>query len=76
MSLLFPQITKQLEIITESYDEIDEMVEQRIEAQLPQLIEQRLKEVSRIADPDPYNLHNIPIETRLAYIERYLIEGY
>lgn len=27
------------------------------------------------ADPDPYGLHNIPIETRLVYMEHYLITG-
>ena len=27
------------------------------------------------ADPDPYGLHKIPIETRLVYMEHYLITG-
>lgn len=27
------------------------------------------------ADPDPYGLHKIPIQTRLIYMEHYLITG-
>jgi len=34
----------------------------------------RLRDIQS-ADPDPYGLHKIPIETRLVYMEHYLITG-
>jgi len=41
---------------------------------LKQETEKRIRYLQS-ADPDPYGLHNIPIETRLVYMEHYLITG-
>lgn len=65
-TLLPSESTKSLPTLDDLSDHVFEIFETEIEKRIRYL---------QSADPDPYGLHKIPIETRLIYMEHYLITG-